>query len=350
MANKKTVKRRRLKKRTAVPFAQRDFPKEIIRRLEQITAISGRTNREVFDHFVFLSEATLKALPEQIKAVGATGHFADDPPEIAETFAQIRTHYAGGWLNEERTHRIWQHFGEAFALLLEATAPGLWGEPNSLNIAGPLSGPDILGYLYQTWVNMGSNNAEVYTPWPVARLLAEMTIGLTGEQMVHERLKQALCHPDNILGGAVLLAGLVLPEDEPEAIRDYFVKHVVPACVGFFEPVTCHDPAIGSSILNLAAASLMPAWMVKMGLIIFSGQDISRVAIALSRSSAMLYGLNSYALQLEAAAAEAMQAHQQRGQELLSPGEVIQQVYQNGPPPSTNSDSFEQMFRSVAVG
>lgn len=144
MANKKTVKRRRLKKRKVIPFAQRDFPKEIIRRLEQITAISGRTQGQVFEDFVFLTEATLEALPEQIKAVGATGNFAEDPLEIAERFARVRSHYTGDWLGEERTHRIWQHFGEAFALLLEATAPGLWGEPNSLNIAGPLSGPDIL--------------------------------------------------------------------------------------------------------------------------------------------------------------------------------------------------------------
>jgi hypothetical protein len=359
MANKKTVKRRRFKKQTAIPFARRDFPKEMIRRLEQITAISGRTRGQVFEDFVFLTEATLKALPEQIKAVGATGSFTEDTPETAELFARVRSHYSGDWLDEERTHRIWQHFGEAFALLLEATAPGLWGEPNSLDIAGPLSGPDILGYLYQTWVNAGAvNPAEVYTPWPVARLLAEMTVGLTGEQMVYERLKQALCHPDNILGGAVLLAGLALPEDEPEAMRDYFINRVVPACAGFFEPVTCHDPAIGSSILNLAAASLMPAWMVKMGLIVFSGQDISRVAVALSRSSAMLYGLNSYAPQLEAAAVEAMQAYQQRSQhqattaETPSPGDLIRQVYRNGPAktPGNTDHSFEQIFRTVAEG
>jgi hypothetical protein len=63
MANKKTVKRRRLKKRKATPFAQHDFPKEIIRQLEQITTISGRTRGQVFEDFVFLTEATLKVLP-----------------------------------------------------------------------------------------------------------------------------------------------------------------------------------------------------------------------------------------------------------------------------------------------
>ena len=167
---------------------------------------------------MYLSEATLTALPEQIKVVGATGRFADDPPEIAETFARVRAHYDQNWLGADRSRQIWCYFGEAFGLLLEATAPGLWGEPNSLNLAG-ISGPDILGYIFQTWASPPAGkmwNAQVLTPWPVAVLLSEMTIGLDGERQIHDRLKQALCHPDNLLGQAVLLAGLVIPEDQPE--------------------------------------------------------------------------------------------------------------------------------------
>jgi hypothetical protein len=296
MTNKRKVKRRRLKKRAGAPFERRDFPKEIIRRLEQITAISGRRNGQVYEDFLFLSEATLAALPEQVKAVGTTGDFGEDPPETAETFARIRGNYDSDWLGADRCERIWQYFAEAFGLLLEATAPGLWGQPNSLDIAGPLSGPDILGYIYQTWVNGGGGNAEIYTPWPVARLLAELTLGQDGERLVYDRLKEALCHPDNILGAATLLAGLALPEDEPGAIQDYFITRVIPASAEFFEPVSICDPAIGSSMLNLAAASILPEWMVKMGLIVFSGQDISQVAIVASRTSARIYGLNSYAV------------------------------------------------------
>ncbi|MCP4361177.1 MAG: hypothetical protein GY796_24480, partial [Chloroflexi bacterium] len=320
-------------------------------------AISGVQSLQVFENFVDLAEATLTALPEQVKAVGATGRFAADPPETAETFARIRRHYENGWLGADRCERVWPYFGEAFALLLEATAPGLWGEPNSLNIAGPLSGPDILGYLYQTWAN-GSRaaNGAIYSPWPVARLMAELTLGQNGERLVYDRLKEALCHPDNILGAAVLLAGLVVPEDEPGAMRDYFITRVVPACGEFFKPVSVCDPAIGSSILNLAAASIMPEWMVKMGLIIFAGQDISRIAVSVSRVQAKAYGLNGYALQLEAAVLEALQARQQAIEQpsILpqSPTQIIRDVYQNEhAPPMINGTgpSFEQMFKAAAI-
>ncbi len=41
-----------------------------------------------------------------------------------------------------------------------------------------------------------------------------LNIGL--ERMVYDRVKEALCHPDNVLGAAVLLASLAIPEDEPE--------------------------------------------------------------------------------------------------------------------------------------
>lgn len=356
MANKKTVKRRRGKKKpTIIPFEQRNFPNEIVKQLEQIVAISGHGSASIFEDLVLLSEVTLAALPEQIKAVGATGRFAEDTPEAAEVFAQVRSRYSESWLGQERSQRVWQHFAKAFALLLEATEPGLWGTPNSLDIAG-ISGPDILGYLYQTWVNgHRATTGEVYTPWPVARLMAELTLGQSGERLVYDRLKEALCHPDNILGAAVLLAGLTLPENEPETVNDYFINRVVPAAIDFYTPVSVCDPALGSSILNLAAASIMPEWMVKLGLIRFVGQDISRIAVAMSRAEACLYGLNGYALQLEAAVVEALAVRQQTENEQVmnvqSPIQAIRDVYRNGagPRPENRTEhSFEVMFRAAA--
>ena len=47
--SKKSVKRRRVpKKQSVMPFAQRDFPKEIIKRLETVASISGRRSGEIF--------------------------------------------------------------------------------------------------------------------------------------------------------------------------------------------------------------------------------------------------------------------------------------------------------------
>lgn len=354
MSYSQTAKRRPPKKPAVIPFDRRDFPKEIVKRLEQIVAISGVRNLQVFEDFVYLSEATLKALPDQIRTVGATGRFAPDPPEIAETFARVRGHYDSGWLTPDRVGRVWQNFGEAFALLLEATAPGLWGEPNSLNIAG-ISGPDILGFIYQTWVGAQVNRGEVYTPWPVARLMAELTLGQTGERQVYDRLKQALCHPDNVLGQATLLAGLALPENEPNVLKDYFINRIVPAAVNFYIPVTICDPALGSGLLHLAAASIMPEWMVKMALITFAGQDISQLAVAIFETTRRLYGINGYALQLEAAVAEALQSRRQQVEKqvvLIAPAQAIRTVYRNGhsqsPADGTTGLNFEQLFRAAA--
>ncbi len=95
-----------------------------------------------------------------------------------------------------------------------------------------------------------------------------------------------------------------------------------------------------------------------MKLIVFVGQDISRIAVAMSRTQAQLYGLNGYALQLEAAVVEALTARQQQTENgqvltLQSPVQIIKNVYRNGDtPPPTNgkeSSSFEQMFRAVAA-
>lgn len=321
------------KKSAVVPFERRNFPQEIIRRLEQIVTISGVSRNQTFEDFVYLSEATLRAMPDQVRAVGATGRFAPDPPEVAEVFARVRSYYDSGWLTPDRVERVWRNFGEAFALLLEATTPGLWGESNSLSIAGPLSGPDILGFIYQTWVGADVNHGEVYTPWPVARLMAELTLGQTGERQVYDRLKQALCHPDNVLGQATLLAGLVLPENEPNVLKDYFINRIVPAAVNFYIPVTICDPALGSGLLHLAAASIMPEWMVKMALITFAGQDISQLAVAIFETTRRLYGINGYALQLEAAVAEALQSRRQQTEKqavLIAPAHAIQTVYRNG--------------------
>jgi hypothetical protein len=173
--------------------------------------------------------------------------------------------------------------------------------------------------------------------------------------LVYDRLKAALCHPDNPLGVATLLAGLALPEHEPGGIRDYFIHRLVPAAINFYIPVTICDPALGSGILLLGAAASLPDWMVKSALITFAGQDISRLAVAMFETSGRLYGLNGYALTLEAAVAEARKSrHQQAKQQaaFIAPAQAIQTVSRQGgaqpPVHDTTSLSFEQLFRAAA--
>lgn len=193
------------------------------------------------------------------------------------------------------------------------------------------------------------------TPWNVALLLADVALGTGSERQIHDRLKQALCHPDNHLGAALLLAGLAIPADEPAAAQDYFFNRLIPAALEFYEPLTVSEPAIGTGVLVMACASVLPAWAVQFALVRFVGGDIDPVMVAASRTACRLYGLNGYALELEAAVAEALTAYQERTgtpAQLISPAQVIQAVYQNGDPPAATSGqtgpSFEQMYRAAA--
>ena len=328
MSSKKSVKRRRgPRKQAVIPFEQRDFPKEIIKRLETVASISGRRPSEIFSDWVFITEATLKALPDQAKAVGASGQFAADAPEVADTFARARGHYDPKHLGEERAERVWHSFAEGFALLLEATAPGLWGEHNSLSVAG-ISGPDVLGYIFQTWASPPSGktwHGQVLTPWNVALMMAQM-LNTDIERMVYDRVKEALCHPDNVLGAAVLLASLAIPEEEPGAHFDWFLNRCLPAAAPYLKPILVQEPAVGTGVMILAHAAASPEWAVRNYLIRYHGQDIDPLMVACTRSSLMLYGLNTYTLQLESAVMEALQARQQHSEN----GLVVQQRSNDG--------------------
>lgn len=340
MSHSQPIKRRPPRQPAAIPFERRNFPQEIIKQLEQIGAISGVRKLQVFEDFVYLSEATLRALPGQVRAAGATGRFAPDPPEVAETLDQVRRHYDNGWLAPDRLGRVWQHFGQAFALLLEATAPGLWGEPNSLTIAG-ISGPDILGCIFQTWASppSGKNGlAQILTPFAVASCMARMlNVGL--ERMVYDRVKEALCHPDNVLGAAVLLASLAIPENEPGAHFDWFLNRCLPAAAPYLNPILVQEPAVGTGVMIMAHAAASPEWAVRYNLILYQAQDIDPLMVAAARAALMLYGINGYTLQLEAAVAEARQSSRQQAE---------RQAAILTPSPNTTSPTFEEMYRAAA--
>lgn len=96
-------------------------------------------------------------------------------------------------------------------------------------------------------------------------------------------------------------------------------------------------------------------YLCTYALIRFSGMDIDATCVKMSSISTMIYGLNGYALKLEAAAAEALAARQQHTNEkthsdLQSPAQILRNVYRNGaaPPSAEEEASFEQIFRIAA--
>jgi hypothetical protein len=129
----------------------------------------------------------LKALPEQLKAVAQTGRFAPDTPEAVEIFNQIRARYESP--DHPAAHRkVWGAFAEAFAILLESAEPGLWGDGSYGEFDCGYMGPDVLGHTYMAWANSDPSwNAQFFSPWNVARLMAALNIS-QGEREVYDRI------------------------------------------------------------------------------------------------------------------------------------------------------------------
>ncbi len=275
----KTITRRpRQRKRARPPLTDDDYAPAIIRVLERVRRRAGRRPAEIFRDWRALVEASLTALPAQLRQIGRTGSPGPDTPKTAELFGRLRERYAPP---------DWRDFAEAFGLLLDSSAPGLQNRTG-------VTGPDVLGQVYMTWSNTDPSwRGQYFTPWPVARLMAELSVP-DGAREVHDRLKRALLHPDNVWGQTVLLAeGLALPSDGAGA-RDYFFSTVLPAALPWYEKILVNEPAVGSGALLISLAGRFPAWANYWGLIEYTGQDLDEDCVRMTRIQTKLYGLNSY--------------------------------------------------------
>lgn len=329
------------------PPTSGQFAQKISRCLEKISHSSGYHPPVVFQDWLQVVEACLDTLPAHLTALVESGQLAEDPPEIAQIFSQLRTRYSPR--SHQTSEDTWSLFSQAFALLLDSTAPGLWAYTQDH------LGPDILGQIYQTYVYpAGSSrwNAAYYTPWSLALTLARLSIP-DGTRLVHDRLKQACQHPDNMLAHATLLTGLAI--DDPEEARNWYFNYVLPASLAYYTPIRVGDPAgVGSGILLLAAATVFPDWAVLLNLVNFGGVDNDPIAVKMARINCALYGLNGYFLKF----IPALQTLSTNEQTSILPPRSPTQAYQQAvkiykqrhpttPPPL--SPSFEELFRQPTV-
>jgi hypothetical protein len=161
-----------------------NYATEIVKRLARVTAVAGYGAAVVFDDWTRIVEASLEALPNHLKAVARTGRWAEDTPETAEVFAQVRARYREG-ARPSAHRRVWENFSQAFALLLESAGPGLWGYAD-FDVG--YMGPDVIGQVYMDFANYDPRwSAQYWTPWNVALLAARVTIP-SGARDVHDRL------------------------------------------------------------------------------------------------------------------------------------------------------------------
>jgi len=255
---------------------RRDLPADpqaaaIVKVLDTITATGQRPNT-IFSDWLELVEGTLDMLPTHARSLKETGKPAEDLPEVAQVWEQVRSRY-------ENKAWVFERFSEAFGLLLNATHL-----PD-----GTPSYQDVVGSMYMSWGYPSSSIGQFFTPWNAARMMAEMVSDRGAE--VHQRLKAAI--DQSPIAQAFLVAGCIL---EGQEAFDWFLTRVVPAAIEHYEPVRVNDPAVGSGILLLAHASTLPPWMVQMGLVQYSGCDIDPLCVRLARVNFKLYGLNGLGL------------------------------------------------------
>jgi len=125
-----------------------------------------------------------------------------------------------------------QEFTEGFGILLK-------------NVYPEQTYRDVIGDLYMGLIGSDKGFGQFFTPWHIAKLMADLTIGT------------------------------------PE-LEQYTPQR----------PMTICDPACGSGVMLLAAASSLPRDFIDEGRVAFYGMDIDPTCIKMARLNMGLYGLD----------------------------------------------------------
>jgi type I restriction-modification system DNA methylase subunit len=240
-----------------------DYKKEIVRSLSKL-AYTGIDQSTIFDDWLDVVQASLEAIPQHLQ--NASGDPLEDTPETQAIFKRVQGRYRGDFM---------PHFAEAFAFLSQSTVE--WR--------------DTIGDVYMDYGMPNKWTGQFFTPWPVAKMMADMTVGNIIED-VKARIVAGI--KESIAAQALLFAGLSI-SDPLEAER-YHIERILPAALPHVKPVTIQDPCCGSGVMLLAAASCCPRWALDFGIVQFYGQDLDQTCVKMAKVNCMLYGLNGFHL------------------------------------------------------
>lgn len=259
---------------------------DIVRILSRIATRSHHRVDRVFEDWLQMVDDALAMMPLHAVAVMQTGELADDPPEIKARFDRIADTYRHAL---DKKH----NFARAMSVLLESAQTGYF---------------DVVGTVYMA-INAENRYAgQYFTPWPVAQMMAQILVGDSGPVLVIERLMAAADAAANApdappgLKAARLMGRLAALRDNfalrrvdfPDADFPDWLMEYWTSIAPHYKPVTIDDPAIGSGVMMVAAASLFPRWMLYLGLVQFYGSDIDETCVRMARVNAKLYGLNGF--------------------------------------------------------
>lgn len=263
---------------------RRDMPQSrAAQRIVKILAEGTYVHRpdEVFDGWLEIVNAALESLPTHAASVFNSGKMAADPAEVKALWKRIEKRFGASIVN------IYQR---AFQALLDASQTEE-GEPVY---------EDLLGDIYMAWAWPNSHMGQFFTPMPVARMMAQMTMPKDrAEAEIYQHLTDAyLKSPEGSFHK--LLLGRKAAKRIPAFVRE-LGPNVLAYCARYYEPIKVSDCCCGSGVMLLAAAAQYPPWAVGMGLVQFYGQDLDATCVLMCKINCMIYGLNGYSLKCEVA-------------------------------------------------
>lgn len=254
---------------------QRETPtKQVIRLLSSLEYIGVRSHT-LFEDWVALSEASLRALPHHVRSA-QKGEPLKDDEVTAKLFEKAVIRYGTYWPKVEAV------FGECLAIVLEA-------------LAHPPYEEDVVGMAYMLYAYPNPGAGQYFTPYEICKMMAKMTVGNGAEQVLSHILTAVERTPDHILYPLARAAVRVCGQQPDNAPVSQLVRWALPlALENGFEPFGVMDPCCGSGSMFLAAAEQFPQWAVQLGLVQFYGMDIDPTCAAMANLNMMLIGANQY--------------------------------------------------------
>lgn len=250
----------------------------ILKPLEAV-CLAGRKTWDVYEDWLDIVGATLEAMPRHVANAAATGKPADDTPEVQALWADLRTRYGKA---------DFEHFREAFTALVDATSKRGW--------EGHGGTWDVLGDVYMQLNASSNHSGQYFTPWSVARMMAAMQA-----QDVDAACRARVAAAIN--AGPWGVMGLANGESITQPGKEQTMLLALSDAYAHLEPLTVCDPACGSGVTLLAFAAACPRWALDYAVVRFYGQDVDRTCVKMARANMMLYALNGYSIQLNAAIA-----------------------------------------------
>lgn len=257
---------------------QRDLPpspegRKLVKLLAELTY--SRRPDDVYSDFLHITEIYLRRLPINVLHGVQHGTMPKDDGEDTEAWQRIAKKY---------TPKEFKIFAEASAMLMDMCDP-----------TGHTDYEDILGEIYMFWGWPNSAMGQYFTPYPIAKLMASMTM-LDIDQMCRKAVADAIDASiyHEVWGASG--ASMTMPGKED------LMLYMLPLVYKHLKPIAINEPCVGSGVMMLAAAACCPRWAIDTAVVQFWGSDIDPDCVLMSRINFMLYGLNGYFALLTAAA------------------------------------------------